>query len=156
MSLQYTLYVHVFVVMGVSDCENFSFGYRVVVTLLGCAEFIMLIWIWLSTYWVLRCPHGVHWYLQVLYLWGYFVWSCRILLQRVWVGGGTCGWVTATQLLLLGCGKFSRLFTVVLGLTLVWSVKWMVICVEMRFHLLNDYRQFSAVVWPWSLLDLAN
>ena len=33
--------------------------------------------------------------------------------------GGTCGSVTATQLLLLGCGKFSRLFTVVLGLTLV-------------------------------------
>ena len=45
MSLHYTLYVHVFVVMGVSDCENFRFGYRVVVTLLGYAEFIMLVWI---------------------------------------------------------------------------------------------------------------
>ena len=49
-----TLYVHVFVVMGVSDCENFRFGYRVIVTLLGCVEFIMLVWIRLSTYWVLR------------------------------------------------------------------------------------------------------
>ena len=45
MSLHYTLYVHVFVVMGVSDCENFRFEYRVVITLLGCAEFIMLVWI---------------------------------------------------------------------------------------------------------------
>ena len=35
MSLRYTLYVHVFVVMGVSDCENFRFGYIVVVTSLG-------------------------------------------------------------------------------------------------------------------------
>ena len=26
MSLHYTLYVHVFVVMGVSDCENFDLG----------------------------------------------------------------------------------------------------------------------------------
>ena len=46
--------------MGVSDCENFRFEYRVVITLLGCAEFIMLVWIQLSTYWVLRvtswCP----------------------------------------------------------------------------------------------------
>ena len=32
----------------------------------------------------------------------------------------------------------------------------MVICVETRFHSLNDYRQFSTVVWLWSLLDLAN
>ena len=32
----------------------------------------------------------------------------------------------------------------------------LVICVEMRFHSLNDYRQFSAVVWLWNLLDLAN
>ena len=54
MSLQYTLYLLVFVVMGVSDFENFSFGYRVVVTLLGCAEYIMLVWIQLSTYWALR------------------------------------------------------------------------------------------------------
>ena len=54
MSLHYTLYVHVFVVMGVSDCENFRFGYRVVVTLLGCAGFMMLVWIQISTYWVLR------------------------------------------------------------------------------------------------------
>ena len=45
MSLHYTLYVHVFVVMGVSDCENFSFEYRVVITLLGCAGFMMLVWI---------------------------------------------------------------------------------------------------------------
>ena len=37
------LYVHVFVVMGVSDCENSRFGYRVVVTLLGCAEFMILV-----------------------------------------------------------------------------------------------------------------
>ena len=42
MSLHYTLYVHVFVVMGVSDCENFRFGYRVIITLLGCVEFIIL------------------------------------------------------------------------------------------------------------------
>ena len=26
---------------------------------------------------------------------------------------------------------------------------------EARFHLLNDYRRFSAVVWLWSLLNLA-
>ena len=45
MSLLYTLYVHVFVVMGVSDCENPRFEYRVIVTLLGCVEFIMLVWI---------------------------------------------------------------------------------------------------------------
>ena len=32
----------------------------------------------------------------------------------------------------------------------------MVICVEVRFHSLDDYRQFSAVVWLWSFLDLAN
>ena len=32
----------------------------------------------------------------------------------------------------------------------------MVICVETRFHSLNDYRRFSAVVWLWSLLDLVN
>ena len=34
----------------------------------------------------------------------------------------------------------------------------MVICVETRFFffLLDDYRRFSAVVWLWSLLDLAN
>ena len=32
----------------------------------------------------------------------------------------------------------------------------MVICVEMRFHSLDDYRRFSAVGWLWSLLDLAN
>ena len=25
----------------------------------------------------------------------------------------------------------------------------------MRFHSLNDHRQFSAVVWLWGLLDLA-
>ena len=35
MSLHYTLYVHVFVGMGVSDCENFRFGYIVIVTSLG-------------------------------------------------------------------------------------------------------------------------
>ena len=35
MSLYYTLYAHVFVVMGVSDCENFRFGYLVLVTSLG-------------------------------------------------------------------------------------------------------------------------
>ena len=28
--------------MGVSDCENFRFEYRVVVTLLECTEFVML------------------------------------------------------------------------------------------------------------------
>ena len=33
------------VVMGVSDCENFKFEYRVVITLLGCAGFMMLVWI---------------------------------------------------------------------------------------------------------------
>ena len=44
-STPYTLYVHVFVVMGVSDCENFRFEYRVVVTLLGCAGFIILVFI---------------------------------------------------------------------------------------------------------------
>ena len=32
----------------------------------------------------------------------------------------------------------------------------MVICVETRFHSLGDYRQFPAVVWLWSLLDIAN
>ena len=32
----------------------------------------------------------------------------------------------------------------------------MVICVETRFHSLNDYRRFSAVVWLWDLLHLAN
>ena len=32
----------------------------------------------------------------------------------------------------------------------------MVICVETRFHSLDDYRQFSTVLWLWSLLDLAN
>ena len=32
----------------------------------------------------------------------------------------------------------------------------MVICVEKRLHSLDDYRQFSAVVWVWGLLDLAN
>ena len=45
MSLHYTLYVHVFVVMGVSDCENFRLEYRVVVTLLGCVGFMKLVWI---------------------------------------------------------------------------------------------------------------
>ena len=45
MSLYYALYVHVFVVMGVSDCGNFRFGYIVVVTLLGCVVFIILVWI---------------------------------------------------------------------------------------------------------------
>ena len=45
MSLHYTLYVHVFVVMGVSDCENFRFEYRDIVTLLGSAGFMMLVWI---------------------------------------------------------------------------------------------------------------
>ena len=43
MSLHYTLCVHVFVVMGVSDCENFRFEYGVVVTLLGCVGFMMLV-----------------------------------------------------------------------------------------------------------------
>ena len=37
------LYVHVFVVMGVSDCENFRFEYRVIVTLFGCVELINLV-----------------------------------------------------------------------------------------------------------------
>ena len=32
----------------------------------------------------------------------------------------------------------------------------MVICVEVRFHSLNDYRQFPAVVWLWGPLNLAN
>ena len=54
MSLHYTLYVHVFVVMGVSVCENFGFEYRVIIILLGCVGFMMLVWIRLRTYWVLR------------------------------------------------------------------------------------------------------
>ena len=54
MSLYYTLYVHVFVVMHVSDCGDFRFGYLVIVTLLGFVLFITLVWIPLSTYWVLR------------------------------------------------------------------------------------------------------
>ena len=54
MDLHYTLYVHIFVVMGVFDCENYRFEYRVVVTLLGCAGFMMLVWIQISTYSVLR------------------------------------------------------------------------------------------------------
>ena len=41
------------VVMGVSDCENFRFKYRVIITLLGFTEFMMLVWIQISTYWVL-------------------------------------------------------------------------------------------------------
>ena len=45
MSLYYTLYVHVFVVMGVSDCGDFRFGNLVVVTLLRCVVFIILVWI---------------------------------------------------------------------------------------------------------------
>ena len=32
----------------------------------------------------------------------------------------------------------------------------MVICVEMRFHSLDNYRRFSAVGCLWNLLDLAN
>ena len=44
MSLHYTLYVHVFVVMGVFDCGDFRFECRVVVTLLGCVGFMMLVW----------------------------------------------------------------------------------------------------------------
>ena len=39
--------------MGVSDCEDFRSGYRVVITLLGSVEFIMFIRIRFSTYWVL-------------------------------------------------------------------------------------------------------
>ena len=70
MSLQYTLYVHIFVVMGVSDCENFSFGYRVVVTLLECTEFVMLC---LDTTWYLL---GV----------GVTVWGPLIFIDVVPVG----------------------------------------------------------------------
>ena len=45
MGLHYTLYVHVFAVMGVFYCEDFTFGYRVIVTLLECVGFIILVWI---------------------------------------------------------------------------------------------------------------
>ena len=76
-----------FVVIGASDCENFRFEYRVVVTLLGCAGFIMLAGYELvltgcwgdllgSTDTYSCCTCG-----------GTFVWSCRILLRRVWVWG---------------------------------------------------------------------
>ena len=49
MNYESTLYT-VFVVMGVSDCENFRFGYIVVVTLLVCVVFIIPVWIRLITY----------------------------------------------------------------------------------------------------------
>ena len=91
MNLQYTLYVHVFVVMGVSDCENFRFEYRVIVTLLDCTEFVLFC---LDTTWYLL---GV----------GMTVWGPLILTDVVPVGvlcvklpysvtmslglGGTCG-----------------------------------------------------------------
>ena len=128
----------------------------VVITLLGCAEFIILVWIRLSTYWVLRWPHGVHWYLQMLYLWGYF---CVKLPYFVMMSLGLGGYLSLSNsytVTVAWLWEVFRLFAVGLGLTLVWSVKWTVICVEMRFHLLNDCRQFPAVGWLWSLLDLVN
>ena len=63
MSLQYILYVQVFVVVGVSDCENFRFGNGVVVTLLGCMEFVMLC---LDTTWYLLVVEVTTWGLLIL------------------------------------------------------------------------------------------
>ena len=60
--------------MGVSDCENFRFEYRVVVTLLECTEFVMLC---LDTTWYLL---GV----------GVTAWGPMILTDAVPVGGTLC------------------------------------------------------------------
>ena len=87
--------------MGVSDCENFRLGYRVIVTLLGCMEFVMLC---LDTTWYLL---GVE-----VTMWGPLILTdvvpvgvlCVKLPYSVTMSlglGGTCGGVTATQLLLL-------------------------------------------------------
>ena len=72
MNLQYALYVHVFVVLGVSDCENTE--YRVVITLLECTEFVMLC---LDTTWYLL---GVE----------VTAWGPMILTDAVPVGGTLC------------------------------------------------------------------
>ena len=90
MSLHYTLYVHVFVVMGVSDCENFRFRDRVVVTLLECTEFVMLC---LDTTWYLLGVEVTMWgpLIQMLYLRGDFCVKLPYFVTTSLGLGGTCG-----------------------------------------------------------------
>ena len=78
----------------------------------------------------------------------------RILLWRVWVWEGYL-WLGVGRCCCSTSGKCLACLWLY-GILLVRSVKWMVILSRNGVSSLDDYGQFSAVVWLRSFLDLAN